>query len=385
MDRLYLTDHLPEIIAQSQDFESSILNDTVIEDTKVFPISSSEPQQESGLPHSLMDRYTLDKPLSEGAFGLVWRGRDEKLDREVAIKFFHGGPDREKAAFAYETRFLSTLESPGVPAVYDLSNPQDEHSYIVMQLVNGMTLKELITRLKSGDEDLHQAFHFARRMELILQLLRILSRIHQSDLLHRDIKPENLIIDSTGALYLIDWGLATTREEIKGKKSTSGTPLYMSPEQFLGRDLDVRSDIYGVGAVAFELLALTHRVQNPESVIDLGIKVVEGNTLNLHFQKHPNQGWVPSEFALPITKALSVNPSDRYQSADEMRFEIQQILGGYFAVVCNRTRVKAKLYRYLRWLDQRPYHHYYMTICVLALSMFILLGLGVILGMYIQA
>ena len=101
----------------------------------------------SGLPSSLMGRYTLDKPLSEGAFGLVWRGRDEKLDREVAIKFFHGGPDREKTAFAYETCFLSTLESPGVPAVYDLSNPQDEHSYIVMQLVNGMTLKELINRL----------------------------------------------------------------------------------------------------------------------------------------------------------------------------------------------------------------------------------------------
>jgi serine/threonine-protein kinase len=286
-----------------------------------------------------------------------------------------------RRSFSEEIQFIERLEHPGVPAIYDVSNQTEPSPYIVMQLIDGLTLKDIIEGLRAGDKALHKKYHFHNRMDLVLQLLRVLSQVHEQGLIHRDIKPENLMIGSTGELYLMDWGIAIEADQGTEVGRVSGTPQYMSPEQYRASELTARSDIYSVGTFAYELMTLSTTVHG-QTVLDLAMKVLEGEIKHAGTILHPTQGTVPSEFANPIMKALSLDPNERYQNAQEMRLDIARIMGGYFDAVCSRTRLKFQIYKYLRWIDKNPVSNLRLSKLLLLIGVALIFLGGLSAGLY---
>ena len=381
--------HLPDDLSASTKLGETFRNNLLLgafsaEDAKLQPepplsSASDSDHYPDGVsrPPLEHERFEVNEWLARGTYGEVWRATDSKLKRPVAIKSFMGRPQEAHINFSDEVKFVERLEHPGIPAIYDISTSDEQSPFIVMQLIDGLTLKDVIDRLREGDEDTHKRYHFHYRMDLILQLLRVLSQIHEQGIIHRDIKPENLMLGKTGELYLMDWGIAIDHGSHEGDGKISGTPLYMSPEQFRAEPATVKSDIYSVGAVAYELLTLNNTVEG-SSVYDLGIKVLSAEITHAGIQTHPTQGTIPSEFANLIMKALSLDPADRYPDAKCMRLDLARVLGGYFDAVCTRTVIKQKIYRYLRWIDVNPIPRIRLTkviISVLILTIF-LLGMG---------
>lgn len=123
-----------------------------------------------------------------------------------------------------------------------------------MKYVDGKALNTIIDGLRSDDDALHQRFHPVQRVQLITQILHVLSTVHARGIVHRDIKPENILIGSGGDAYLMDWGIAIDTTQVDGKGQFAGSPMYMSPEQSQRLILDGRSDLYSLGSTLYELL-----------------------------------------------------------------------------------------------------------------------------------
>lgn len=324
-------------------------------------------------------RFEVRRVLGQGAFGEVYGAQDSDLNRRVALKQFKGEMSQAIEACRNEVRFVGRLEHPGIPPVYQVSKTIDGFPYIVMKQLEGEPLSDIISQLKSGDLKAHAHYSFRARIELIIQLLRIVESAHQSGILHLDIKPDNIYLGEHDELYLIDWGISEEREVAKNRSTLCGTPLYMSPEQSQAKPLDVTSDIFSVGAVAYELLSLESCAPQEKSLADLleALPTFQPKVVDLHY--NAIQGYSPSEFKTPIMKSIKRAPADRYQSTGEMRYDLEQALDGNFLVKCPRTLIKMSINRLFKWLDRRLRN--VMLIYALILTFLIsLLSLGALIG-----
>lgn len=196
-----------------------------------------------------LGRYQRLGELGRGAMGVVWKARDLVLDREVALKLM--APDirdnpEVAARFVREARALAALNHPNIVTVFDQGEDQGE-LFMIMELVEGRTLEEILSaegRLPVG-----------RSVELIDQVCAGLGYAHGKRIIHRDIKPSNIFVTDAGHVKIGDFGLARAVQAMRiSQTQVQGTPLYMSPEQILGRDIDFRSDLYSVGCTLYELL-----------------------------------------------------------------------------------------------------------------------------------
>ncbi|SCL13533.1 Serine/threonine protein kinase [Micromonospora inyonensis] len=202
---------------------------------------------------SLKDRYRLGRfPLAHKGMGEVWPGQDTLLDRAVIVKFVNAArPDVDLVRrFRREALLTARLDHPGVPAIYDLG----EHAgqpYVVLQKIDGITLTDLI-----GEQGpLPPGWAAA----IGAQVCAVLLAARQIGLVHRDIKPSNVMLDTSGAVKVLDFGLAVVRDDDRYSRITLtghalGTVGYMAPEQVLGEPTDHRTDLYGLGATLFDLL-----------------------------------------------------------------------------------------------------------------------------------
>ncbi len=196
-----------------------------------------------------LGRYQMVTELGRGAMGVVYKARDLVLDREVALKIM--APEirdnQEIAAkFVGEARALAALNHPNIVTVYDQGHDQGE-MFIVMEFVEGITLDSLLET--NGPLPASQA------VELIDQLCAGMAYAHSKRIIHRDIKPSNVFLSTAGMVKIGDFGLAKAMQSLRiSRTQVQGTPLYMSPEQILGRDIDFRADIYAIGCTFFELL-----------------------------------------------------------------------------------------------------------------------------------
>ncbi len=245
---------------------------------------------------------------------VVWRAWDTQLEREVAVKEPVRQPGTSAALaselaarFVHEGKTAARLNHPGIVTIY-AADTWDGRSAIVMELLRGHTLAELIDSVK-----LPRATVF-----LILdQLLCALDYAHSMGVVHRDVKPDNVFVTSEGRVKLTDFGVA--RASMIGgfdENVIAGSPGYMSPEQIRAEPADSRSDLFSVGVIAYELLTR----QNPfGATAGLDTSTIMSNTLAGTIAPFPSTGAVDESLTRVVLKAMALDPSARFQSADEMR------------------------------------------------------------------
>jgi serine/threonine-protein kinase len=193
-------------------------------------------------------RYRILGPLGRGGMGEVFHADDLKLGQQVALKFlpalFATDPGRV-ARFHGEVRLARQVSHPNVCRVYDIGEA-DGHHYISMEYVDGEDLSSLLRRIGRLPGD--------KAVELARQLCAGLAAAHERGVLHRDLKPANVMIDGRGRVRITDFGLAALAVDLKGAGAREGTPYYMAPEQLAGKTISIRSDLYSLGLVLYEML-----------------------------------------------------------------------------------------------------------------------------------
>ncbi|MFJ2822809.1 Stk1 family PASTA domain-containing Ser/Thr kinase [Streptomyces toxytricini] len=276
-------------------------------------------------PRRLGGRYELSHVLGRGGMAEVYLAHDTRLGRTVAVKTLRADLARDpsfQARFRREAQSAASLNHPAIVAVYDTGEDYVDNisiPYIVMEYVDGSTLREL---LHSGRKLLPE-----RTLEMTIGILQALEYSHRAGIVHRDIKPANVMLTRTGQVKVMDFGIARAMGD-SGMTMTQtaaviGTAQYLSPEQAKGEQVDARSDLYSAGCLLYELLCV-----RPPFIGDSPVAVAYQ-----HVREEPQP---PSNFDPEITpemdaivlKALVKDPDYRYQSADEMRADIEACLEG---------------------------------------------------------
>ncbi len=255
----------------------------------------------------LADRYELEERLGRGGMGEVWRARDERLGRVVAIKFLDGGSATDAAVverFRREARILASLNHPNVVAVHDVDEHGDEH-YLVMEHVAGPSLEDVL--LEEGPLDL------PRVAAVVGDVCGALEAAHTHGIVHRDIKPSNILFAEDGEVKLADFGIAK-QLEASATGSRYGSAPYVAPEQAEGTNVDHRADVYGLGCVMYEMLA-----GRPPFTGDSAAAVVYQQVHAEPEALSVLRPGLPDPVYAVVAKALEKGPDDRFESAADLR------------------------------------------------------------------
>lgn len=256
----------------------------------------------------IADRYLILKIIGEGGMAVVYRASDTRLNRNVAVKIMRDETaDNEeiRSRFCAEAHAVAMLSHPNIIAVYDVSH-NDDVEYIVMELVEGITLKQYMDR--RGALMWKEELHFTK------QIARALAHAHERGIIHRDIKPQNIMMLRDGTVKVGDFGIAALENEIHESNGEAiGSVHYIAPEQARGECPDARSDLYSLGIMMYEMLT--------------GKKPYEGDTIHEIAVKHMNADPVlphhikkdiPHELERITLKAMNADINLRYQSANEL-------------------------------------------------------------------
>ncbi|MFE9395467.1 protein kinase [Streptomyces flavidovirens] len=265
-------------------------------------------------------RYRLTHRLGRGGMAEVFAAEDVRLGRTVAVKLLRSDLAEDptsKARFTREAQSVAGLNHHAVVAVYDSGEDQVGGSvvpYIVMELVEGRTIRELLQNAEAPGPE--------QALIIVSGVLEALAYSHQHGIVHRDIKPANVIITHSGAVKVMDFGIARA---LHGAQSTMtqtgmvmGTPQYLSPEQALGKAVDHRSDLYATGCLLYELLA-----QRPPFTGETPLSVVYQHVQDIPVPPSEISDVAPPELDGLVMRSLAKDPDDRFQSAEEMRGLVQ--------------------------------------------------------------
>ncbi|MEV2256615.1 protein kinase [Streptomyces sp. NPDC050147] len=265
-------------------------------------------------------RYRLTRRLGRGGMAEVFAAEDVRLGRTVAVKLLRSDLAEDpvsKARFTREAQSVAGLNHHAVVAVYDSGEDVVGPSvvpYIVMEIVEGRTIRELLLNAEAPGPE--------QALIIVSGVLEALAYSHQHGIVHRDIKPANVIITETGAVKVMDFGIARA---LHGAQSTMtqtgmvmGTPQYLSPEQALGKAVDHRSDLYATGCLLYELLAL-----RPPFTGETPLSVVYQHVQDIPVPPSETSDAAPPELDGLVMRSLAKDPDDRFQTAEEMRGLVQ--------------------------------------------------------------
>ena len=284
-----------------------------------------EGDQATNEPPVVGGRYELGPLLGRGGMASVHRAVDRRLGRPVAVKRLSTALAADATAqtrFQREAHAAASLNHPAVAAVFDTGRDVDPTTgvsipFLVMELVEGRTLRAVQTEGPRLTPE--------RALEVVSQVLAALAHSHQSGLVHRDIKPANVMLTPTGAVKVMDFGIARaaddTASSLTGPAAVVGTAQYLSPEQARGEHVDARSDLYSTGCLLYELL-LGRPPFTGESSVSLAYQHVNEDPVPLR-EVDPS---LSPEVEAVVMKALAKDPADRYASADAMRADIDRLL-----------------------------------------------------------
>jgi len=281
----------------------------------------------------LGDRYEIGAVIGRGGMAEVHEGRDLRLGRRVAIKILR--PDLAKdptfqARFRREAQSAASLNHPNVVAVYDTGqdtlSPEGDNGepavvvpYIVMEFVDGMTLRQIVA---SGRRLLPE-----RALEITAGILSALDYAHRHGIVHRDIKPANVMLTRTGDVKVMDFGIARAINDVSSTMTSAsavmGTAQYLSPEQARGEVVDARSDLYSTGVVLFELLT-----GKPPFTGDSAVAIAYQHVSEMPVIPSTIDPGVSSEIDAVVMRALAKRADDRYQSASDFRADVERAIAG---------------------------------------------------------
>jgi serine/threonine protein kinase/Tfp pilus assembly protein PilF len=262
----------------------------------------------------IISHYKISEELGHGGMGVVYRARDTKLKRTVALKFLPPELTRDpeaKARFIHEAQAVSALEHNNICTIHEIDETEDGQTFITMACYEGETLKSKIDRgpLKIADA-----------IDIAIQIAQGLTKAHEKGIIHRDIKPSNLFITTDGVVKIIDFGLAKLagRTVLTKEGSTLGTVNYMSPEQTRGEEVDHRTDIWSLGVGLYEMISgrIPFKGDYDQAVVYSIINEEPEPPTSL-------RSGVPMELERLVNKALAKNPDERFQHADEILAELK--------------------------------------------------------------
>lgn len=264
------------------------------------------------------ERYAIEAEIGAGGMGVVFRARDERLGREVALKVLAAdavGDAGARKRLLREARAGAAIDHPSLARVYDVGETDDGSVFLVMELVRGRSLRELVREGPRPREEVAR---------LVTELARALAAVHAAGVVHRDVKPDNVIVRDDGRVVLLDLGLAKVAPLLDVTRSASGAPLttergllgtpsYMAPEQALGGSVDARADAFALGVTAYELL--TGRV--PWS----GTQAFEILAELINWHPLPPSARTPGlgpRVDAVIARAIAKKPEERYADVEEL-------------------------------------------------------------------
>ena len=277
----------------------------------------------------LGDRYDVGQVIGRGGMAEVYEGTDRRLNRRVAIKVLRPDLARDpmfQERFRREAQSAAGLNHPNIVAIYDTGEDligeganQVSIPYIVMEYVDGVTLRHM---LNNGPRILPE-----RALEVIAGVLAALDYAHRHGIVHRDIKPANIMINAHGDAKVMDFGIARAMSDaatsVTATSAVMGTAQYLSPEQARGESVDARSDIYSTGCVLYELLTSSPPF-NGDSPVSIAYQHVN-EAPKLPSSIDPS---IPTTLDTIALTALTKSPANRYQTAAEMRFDIERAIAG---------------------------------------------------------
>jgi serine/threonine protein kinase len=271
---------------------------------------------------TLLGRYEIDSEIGRGAMGVVYRGRDPKIDRLVAIKtisIFEQDSDEEQAfrdRFFLEAKAAGGLSHPGIVTIFDVGEePESRLPYIVMEYVEGRPLNRILGASANRKLPLGPA------LQLVQEIAEALHYAHGRGVIHRDIKPANILITREGHVKIADFGIAKLNHaQITLPGRVLGSPAYMAPEQLSGEQADARSDLFSLGVILYTILT--------------GYRPFQGNSAATVIAKVAHHDPIPVtvlEAGFPqalnriASRAMAKDPAQRYQTGAEMAADIQQL------------------------------------------------------------
>ena len=259
------------------------------------------------------DRYEIIKSIGEGGMANVYLAKDTILDRQVAVKVLRGDLSSDEKfirRFQREALSVSNLSHPNIVEVYDVGE-EDGQYYIVMEYIEGKTLKQLL--YKRG------ALTLPEVIDIMTQLTDGLSHAHEAYIIHRDIKPQNIMIEDNGTIKITDFGIAmaVNATQFTQTNSVMGTVHYLPPEQANGKSATVKSDIYSLGILMYELLTGSVPFKG-DNAVEIALKHMKEKLPSIRKQNP----LIPQSVENIVIKACAKNPRNRYNTVKEMHDDI---------------------------------------------------------------
>ena len=322
-------------------------------------------------PGDQLGPYEIIAPLGSGGMGEVYRARDTRLRREVALKLLPDAAAHDADSlhrFDRETRAVATLNHPNILAIHDTGS---YHSvpYAVTELLEGETLAD---RLRSGP------LHAQKAVEVASQIAEGLAAAHDKGIIHRDIKPDNIFLTNEGRAKILDFGIARIEQPARtsglsdtitgGRGSSSqflvGTAGYMSPEQVRGKAIDGRTDIFSLGATFFEMLTGRRAFMRDSPVETLGAVLRDDP------HKHAEAEKIPEHLRPFVFRCLEKDPADRYQSARDLLLDLRGLQAEQLRQASERVTFRS----------EPPWKHRRTRVWIRAVGGAVLLAVGFYAG-----
>ena len=295
---------------------------------------------EDSLAEELIGRdlgpYNIIRKIGSGGMGVVFLGRDKRLDRSVAIKMLTSlatEDNQQRERLNLEARAAARLSHPGIATVFSL---EEYHGnlFMISEYVQGRTLRQLLTGVP---------LPFPQVLDIAIQLARALAAAHEQGIIHRDLKPENIILTDDGTVKVLDFGLARIQPQNGACMDTRltrtgmflGTPAYASPEQLLGNAVDHKTDLFSFGILLYELAAGRHPFGTTNSLSTIS-RILEGEAEPL-FGINSN---IPEPFDYLVRGCLKKNPEERHRSMRELLTALEQLPSS----ICSKPRPASNVF-----------------------------------------
>ena len=259
-------------------------------------------------------RYEVIDEIGKGAMGVVYRAYDPQIDRQVALKILHEArvtDEKTVLRFLREAQAMGSLSHPNIATIYDSGWDHDQ-IFIAMELLKGKSLEDLMQERRLAEQEI---------VRIGVQVAEALDFVHRREIVHRDIKPSNIIIDPEGQVKITDFGIAHIEDPVMTQELAKqtlpgeilGTPLYMSPEQVMGKQVDGRSDLYSLGVILYELTTGANAA-NGETIFAIYQSIIKDTP------PAPKRAGTPVAQSLSklIMKSLNKDPAKRFQTGRKM-------------------------------------------------------------------